>query len=297
MSGWEAALMQGIQSTGDFGSTLYATAANKRQAEEQRNWVEEMWHMENAYNSPEQQMQRFREAGLSPNLIYGQGTPGNAGQHMSYQRAQIDKPQLNLTDTYMRAKMQQTQIENMEADTAIKEKESIIKSLEAMGLEINNRTDAMYLMQYVENYDTRVAAERIQNQMNLNNVMIQNQNIDYNWIRNNKEYINMQWMETEKTLSAIKSREEIENLRTKNLLNDQEYQYIKKNGWRIPTKVMPGIFGKILNGGKSLPETVRNFLEESINQIPRTKRGLNMDEQRRKNNQGQPTGWGGRPNL
>lgn len=31
------------------------------------------------YNSPKAQMQRFREAGLSPYLIYGQGTAGNAG--------------------------------------------------------------------------------------------------------------------------------------------------------------------------------------------------------------------------
>lgn len=29
------------------------------------------------YNSPEQQMTRFKNAGLNPNLIYGQGTPGN----------------------------------------------------------------------------------------------------------------------------------------------------------------------------------------------------------------------------
>lgn len=30
-----------------------------------------------AYNSPEAQMKRFKDAGLNPNLIYGQGTPGN----------------------------------------------------------------------------------------------------------------------------------------------------------------------------------------------------------------------------
>lgn len=32
------------------------------------------WNMQNAYNSPAQQMQRFKEAGLNPNLIYGQMT-------------------------------------------------------------------------------------------------------------------------------------------------------------------------------------------------------------------------------
>lgn len=32
-----------------------------------------MWNMQNAYNHPSAQMQRFKEAGLNPNLIYGQG--------------------------------------------------------------------------------------------------------------------------------------------------------------------------------------------------------------------------------
>ena len=32
------------------------------------------WERQNQYNSPSQQMQRFKEAGLNPNLIYGQMT-------------------------------------------------------------------------------------------------------------------------------------------------------------------------------------------------------------------------------
>ena len=39
----------------------------------------EFWNMQNAYNSPSAQMARFKEAGLNPNLIYGQGNSGNAG--------------------------------------------------------------------------------------------------------------------------------------------------------------------------------------------------------------------------
>lgn len=35
--------------------------------------------MQNEYNSPAAQMQRWQEAGLNPNLIYGQGNSGNAG--------------------------------------------------------------------------------------------------------------------------------------------------------------------------------------------------------------------------
>ncbi|QXP08007.1 MAG: DNA pilot protein [Arizlama microvirus] len=38
---------------------------------QQRQWALDDWNMNNAYNSPLQQMQRFKEAGLNPHLIYG----------------------------------------------------------------------------------------------------------------------------------------------------------------------------------------------------------------------------------
>jgi len=39
------------------------------------------WNLQNTYNSPQAQMQRFMDAGLNPHLIYGQGNSGPAGQH------------------------------------------------------------------------------------------------------------------------------------------------------------------------------------------------------------------------
>jgi DNA-binding transcriptional MerR regulator len=36
------------------------------------------WRKQNEYNTPGRQMDRFRRAGLNPNLIYSQGNPGNA---------------------------------------------------------------------------------------------------------------------------------------------------------------------------------------------------------------------------
>lgn len=36
-----------------------------------------MMRYQNKYNSPAEQMSRFLDAGLNPNLVYGQGTPGN----------------------------------------------------------------------------------------------------------------------------------------------------------------------------------------------------------------------------
>lgn len=46
----------------------------------QNQWNQEQWERENDYNSPESQMARFKEAGLNPDLIYGQGSNGNSFQ-------------------------------------------------------------------------------------------------------------------------------------------------------------------------------------------------------------------------
>lgn len=62
--------------------------ANMRLAEYAYSKDLEMWNRQNQYNSPSSQMGRFKEAGLNPNLIYGQGTPGNATQLPQYQAPQ-----------------------------------------------------------------------------------------------------------------------------------------------------------------------------------------------------------------
>ena len=38
----------------------------------------EMWKTQNAYNTPMKQMERLKQAGLNPALMYGQGNTGNA---------------------------------------------------------------------------------------------------------------------------------------------------------------------------------------------------------------------------
>lgn len=52
-------------------------ATNKSVAERNNQFNYEMWVRNNEYNSPASQMQRFKEAGLNPALIYG--SSGNAG--------------------------------------------------------------------------------------------------------------------------------------------------------------------------------------------------------------------------
>lgn len=64
-------------------------AAQKAEAELAYQRSVEMWHKQNAYNSPEEQMKRFGSAGLNPHLIYGQGNAGNASAVAPYQAANL----------------------------------------------------------------------------------------------------------------------------------------------------------------------------------------------------------------
>jgi len=59
-------------------SQFFGNSAAQKQAKEQNQMNMDNWLKQQEYNSPKNQMNRFSEAGLNPQLIYGQGTPGNA---------------------------------------------------------------------------------------------------------------------------------------------------------------------------------------------------------------------------
>lgn len=50
---------------------------NLELAKMQNAWNIEQWNRENAYNSPAAQMERMRQAGLNPDMMYGGGVSGN----------------------------------------------------------------------------------------------------------------------------------------------------------------------------------------------------------------------------
>lgn len=90
-----------------------------------------MWNLQNAYNSPTAQMSRLRQAGLNPNLVYGSGVTGNsAGSAPQYEPIKVQRAtmepyrgwNLGLSDavsTYMAARQNKAQIENMEAQNKL----------------------------------------------------------------------------------------------------------------------------------------------------------------------------------
>ena len=72
--------IQGINVSGDMLSQRWQRKWLEKQYSVQKADALAQWNRENAYNSPKQQMQRLREAGLNPNLVYGKGADNISGQ-------------------------------------------------------------------------------------------------------------------------------------------------------------------------------------------------------------------------
>lgn len=86
MPGNDALIAAGAQATGNLINSIGTDAANRKSRKFSREMYERtktdnlaFWNQQNEYNSPQQQMARFKAAGLNPHLIYGQGNSGPAG--------------------------------------------------------------------------------------------------------------------------------------------------------------------------------------------------------------------------
>jgi len=71
-------------------NTNKTIAANREAAELEWQRSRQAWSESNAYNAPEAQMERLRQAGLNPNLVYGQG--GATGNVVSAQQPKYNAP-------------------------------------------------------------------------------------------------------------------------------------------------------------------------------------------------------------
>lgn len=119
--GWilPAAIAAGQLITGLIGQNRqnkYEKGLARYQAEMNEKYLA----AQNAYNTPQQQMSRFQQAGLNPNLIYGQGNPGNQSESLKYpQQRSVDQTQaLNaIGPNFMNAMMTQSQVQAIDAKT------------------------------------------------------------------------------------------------------------------------------------------------------------------------------------
>ena len=76
----------------DLFGNVFGNRSRRREARSQRKFDLDMWNRQNAYNTPRMQMQRLKDAGLNPALMYGQGNTGNASNQPKATQAKLENP-------------------------------------------------------------------------------------------------------------------------------------------------------------------------------------------------------------
>lgn len=115
-----------------------ANDANMRLAQYKYEKDLEQWNRENDYNSPKSQMQRFADAGLNPNLIYGQGSSGNASSAPTYEAPHLEAYR-NFGDMGASGAVAAFQNQqSLTADTALKESQRAKTDAEVVGQNLRN---------------------------------------------------------------------------------------------------------------------------------------------------------------
>ncbi len=124
MGFFDGALGSVIGTVGNIAGTFLQNTMNKKAATKAYQREVELWNMNNEYNSPAMQVQRLKDAGLNPALIYGTGasvaTGNSKGAAHAPQSAPVSAPKIDLLaglQFNQDMKLKQAQIDQVEAAT------------------------------------------------------------------------------------------------------------------------------------------------------------------------------------
>lgn len=124
----------------EFAENLWDDFTGKTAVDKQNQYNLQAWEMQNNYNTPANQVERLRAAGLNPNLFYSQGTVGNASSGPDLQAHQgsaarafeLAKIALSLKNMGITNRNLEAQTRNIDAQTAqhwsdVKYKDALIE--------------------------------------------------------------------------------------------------------------------------------------------------------------------------
>lgn len=146
---WSSVISSGVQAGGSLGAEALnyytsferdkrALKQNKELADYQYSKELDMWNRQNEYNSPASQMARYQEAGLNPNLIYGQGSSGNAVSLPHYQAPEYRPSKTGFDISVITNVLSQyMEVANMAQQNKILEAEARIRQADALYAENN----------------------------------------------------------------------------------------------------------------------------------------------------------------
>jgi len=144
-----SAILAGAQGLAGFASNAFFGKRqheyNMELARYQTEASERYQREQNEYNSPKNQMSRFQEAGLNPNLIYGQGNPGNQTaptKTPDFGKVDYQRMAINPIEMFSNARLMQSQISAINANVVKTQAQSALAGLQAQVLAKNPLLDS-----------------------------------------------------------------------------------------------------------------------------------------------------------
>lgn len=243
----------GIQSGVQTGGGIFSQLMNLRENRQQRlndtlmyalnrKLNREDWMLENQYNSPIMQMQRLKEAGLNPNLVYGNGATATGGNIQSHQNQQREAYQMrnplegfNLDSIYnMQLQKAQTGLAMESAKTQMSiQKLNALKSLLTDTQNQIAKTESEYLKNTLKEREELVSQQlnktlaemdSIRSGIDVNQATIQQKRAETNYTvdKNIREAIQQKWSIKETITRIAKMAAEKELIDSNVLLTDTQ---------------------------------------------------------------------------
>lgn len=129
------------------GTGLAQGLLNNASSRRQNHRNVQNWHMQNEYNHPKAQMERLKEAGLNPALMYGQSASGATGTAGSVDGAstpkwEFDNP-MNKLNMFADIKQRNAQTDNLLAQRTVIHQEAALKSAQTASTLLQNASKKM----------------------------------------------------------------------------------------------------------------------------------------------------------
>lgn len=252
----------------------------ERMYDRQKNDNIEFWNMQNSYNSPASQMSRFKDAGLNPNLVYGQGSSGNASpvstpdvQPLNNRNPEFGNAisggltkLLGIADL----KIKQAQYNNLVAQNDAIKQETVLRGIQArrgefdLGFETELRStsadarrERVRQMQASTNYTLEENVRRAI--MNATSV----QEAAERMITMQAQRNVIPYQKAQMTASTAESYERIRNMQKDGTLKDLEIG-LRRNNVTFADPLWQRIVAGVLDGTTTVPEALKSIDEAGM---------------------------------
>ena len=267
---------------GMFGSMLGAGSqaatnrANLKLAKYQFDQNKEMWHMQNEYNRPDQQMDRLRAAGLNPNLVYGHGAVGNTTSNAPSYEAPKLQAYTGFSDDFRNSVAQAFTVQNLDAQNSnIRAQNEVIGTQaallkeKAIGQAIQNK--AMSLDYGIKEFTRSSEIQRLQNNAKLSEVQrqyVEKQivNLDADIVIKNVEK-DLKRQQIKINEADYKKIRAMTNILVAQLPQEQKKAELMNLGININDPIYMRVAGQIATGLGATTDTVVDWINDGISAV------------------------------